>query len=104
MAFSVKTFARLLEFVYLFNLVSSYIHPPAMKKGIGSVTLTISNYFDLLPEMPRYCFPIKTFYFDFQSFKEIRLKFRTFCQDRQAREMWRKIFFPRTQQNGASRF
>ena len=41
---------------------------------------TASNYSDLLPEMARYCSPLVIFILLFW-FIEIRLKFRTACQD-----------------------
>ena len=42
-------------FIYLFYL---YIYPPDSQESDGGAIHRVSNYPDLLPEMPRYCCPL----------------------------------------------
>ena len=42
-----------LFFFFYFNL---YIYPPDSQESDGGAIHRVSNYPDLLPEMPRYCF------------------------------------------------
>ena len=42
-----------------------YIYPPDSQKSDGDATHRASNYPNLLPEMPRHCYPVKCFYFGF---------------------------------------
>ena len=49
-------FFLLFIFFYYFYL---YIYPPDLQESDGDATHRASNYPDLLPEMPRYCFPLK---------------------------------------------
>ena len=53
-----------------------------MKKSVEGALHKTNNY--LFPEMPRYCCPAETFYFDFFSFKKIQVKFKTAFENRQA--------------------
>ena len=43
-----------LDFFYFYL----YIYPPDLQKSDGSAIHRVSNYTDLLPEMPRYCCPL----------------------------------------------
>ena len=43
---------RVLSFFYL------YIYPPDSQESDGGAIRRVSNYPDLLPEMPRYCCPL----------------------------------------------
>ena len=53
-------FARriLVCFIYLFFLFYLYIYPPDSQESDGGAIHRVSNYPDLLPEMPRYCCPL----------------------------------------------
>ena len=42
-------------FLFYFNL---YIYPPDSQESDGGAIHRVSNYPDLLPEMPRYCCPL----------------------------------------------
>ena len=42
-------------FYFYFNL---YIYPPDSQESDGGAIHRVSNYPDLLPEMPRYCCPL----------------------------------------------
>ena len=48
------------SFIYYFYI---YIHLPALQKSVGGAMVRTSNYHNLLPKMPRYCCPIKSFLF-----------------------------------------
>ena len=55
----------------------------------------LSNYSDLLAEMPRYCCPLEMFYFGFLVFVETRMKYE-FRQDNQAGKSIVKCLFKDT--------
>ena len=42
-------------FFFFFYL---YIYPPDSQESDGGAIHRVSNYPDLLPEMPRYCYPL----------------------------------------------
>ena len=42
-------------YFFFFNL---YIYPPDSQESDGGAIHRVSNYPDLLPEMPRYCCPL----------------------------------------------
>ena len=48
-----KNITEPIFFIFLFYL---YIYPPDLQKSDGGVDHKVSNYPDLLPEMPRYCY------------------------------------------------
>ena len=58
-----------------------------MQESDGGTIHRASNYPDLLLVMQTYCCPIEILYFILLVFIEIRLEFRTACQDRQAVEV-----------------
>ena len=51
-----------------------YIYPPDLQESDGDVIHRVSNYPNLIPEMPRYCCLVN-------SFIKIRLKFKIAHQD-----------------------
>ena len=53
------------------------------RKATEALIRRVTDYHDLLSEMPKYCCKLEIIYF---SFIEICLKFRTACQNRQAEE------------------
>ena len=77
------------SFFFSFHL---YVYPPDSQESDGSANTKGKNYFDLLPDMPRYCCPVKSFYFGIFSFIKIGLKFKAACQDRLAGESAVKCF------------
>ena len=66
------------------------------RKATEALIHRLSNYSDLLPEIPRYCCPL-VIYKRYDSNLELLAK--TTKQGK-----CRKVSFPRTQQNGASGF
>ena len=41
------------------------MYPSDSQESVGDTIHRVSNYPDLLPEMPRYCYAVKFFYFTF---------------------------------------
>ena len=58
---------------YTLNYFTFYffIYPPDSRGSDGGTIDRTSNYPDLLPEMPRYCCPIKNIYFFFYFYKDM---------------------------------
>ena len=50
--------SRISFIIYLFYLFYLYIYPPDSQESDGGAIHRVSNYPDLLPEMPRYCCPL----------------------------------------------
>ena len=73
---------KVLNILIYLNL---YIYPPDSQESDGGAVHRVSNSPDLFLEMPRYCCPVEIVFWSF-NFIEIKLKFRTACQDRQAEE------------------
>ena len=86
------SFSRTIYFLFFIFYFYLYIYPPDSQEGAGSAIHRASNYPDLLPEMPRYCYSLEILI-------EISLYFRTACQDHQARKsaIFLTSSFPRTE-------
>ena len=54
---NIVTFLFLNIYFFLFYLYH-YIYPPDAQESDGGAIHRVSNYPDLLPEMPRYCCPL----------------------------------------------
>ena len=96
-------------FYYFIFYIYLHIYPPDSQESAVGAIHRVSNYPDLLPEMPKYCCLLEISI-------AIRLKFRTIFQDRQAEEsavkclsqghnrMARVGFEPRPCQSRSQRF
>ena len=57
LVYNVHALIHLVNFIYLFFFYL-YIYPPDSQESDGGAIHRVSNYPDLLPEMPRYCCPL----------------------------------------------
>ena len=62
-----------------------FIYPPDSQESVGGAIHRASNFPDLLPEIPMYCCPLEILI-------EIRMKFRTACQDQQPGKVPQSVF------------
>ena len=52
--------AKNVYILFIYFLFYLYIYPPDSQERDGGANTQVSNYPDLLPEMPRYCCPLET--------------------------------------------
>ena len=75
-----------------------YVFSFGLQKSIRDTIHKVTNYSNLLPEMPRYCYLVEIFFVFL--FMQIQMKFKTGCQNCQAGKSvfpkgapeWRKRF------------